>query len=293
VIAAAGDAAAAAVGAHDRVGILGSDTLPARWWAALEQRLNARRPDAVLEPADDLGVALRRVKSPAEQELLRAAGRLGAHAMAAALAAAVPDGREAAVAAALFDRVVREGGAVYDVVVSSGPASWTLAPSGGAAGAARWTTRRLAAGDLLRVDAYGSVGGYLFDFARSLVVGGAPTEQQAELMAAVRGAVAAGIEALRPGVPLADVAARCEEALAASALARRDGVPANPMSGFWGHGLGLGFEPPWIGRASREVVDAGWCLAVERRASVLGLGGAQHEDDVLVGPAGAEVLTAG
>ena len=37
------------------------------------------------------------VKSPAEQELLRAAGRLGAQAMAAALEAAVPGAREAEV----------------------------------------------------------------------------------------------------------------------------------------------------------------------------------------------------
>jgi Xaa-Pro aminopeptidase len=63
------------------------------------------------------------------------------------------------------------------------------------------------------------------------------------------------------------------------------------MGGFWGHGLGLGFEPPWLGPDSTEVVAAGWCLALERRAAVPGLGGAQYEDDVLIGPHGAEVLT--
>jgi len=58
-----------------------------------------------------------------------------------------------------------------------------------------------------------------------------------------------------------------------------------------GHGLGLGFEPPWIGLGSSEIVEPGWCLAVERRAAVPGLGGAQYEDDVLIGPDGAELLT--
>ena len=63
------------------------------------------------------------------------------------------------------------------------------------------------------------------------------------------------------------------------------------MNGFWGHGLGLAFEPPWVGPRSREVVEAGWCLAVERRAAVPGLGGAQHEDCVLVTANGPELLT--
>jgi Xaa-Pro aminopeptidase len=275
-----------------RVGVFGSDALPAAWWAALDELIRGGRPNAALEPADDLGLALRRVKSPAEQRLLRAAGRLGAEAMTAALDAAVPGAREAEVAAGLFERVVRDGGAVYDVVVSSGAASGMIGPSGGPAGAARWTTRPLDRGDLLRIDAYGSLGGYLFDFARATVVGDAGSAEQTELIEALRTSVAAGIEALRPGVLLSEVARRCEDTLAASEHARRHGVPAHLMNGFWGHGLGLGFEPPWVGPAADEVVEAGWCLAIERRAAVAGVGGAQHEDDVLVGPDGPELLTA-
>jgi Xaa-Pro dipeptidase len=94
-----------------RVGVFGSDALPAAWWAALDGLIRGRRPNAALEPADELGLALRRVKSPAEQRLLRAAGRLGADAMGTALDAAVPGAREAEVAAGLFEHVVRDGGA--------------------------------------------------------------------------------------------------------------------------------------------------------------------------------------
>jgi Xaa-Pro aminopeptidase len=266
-----------------RVGVLGADVLPASWWDAIPARL---------EPADEIAWRLRRVKSPAERQLLRAAGALGARAVSAALAAAVPGASEATVAAALFETVVGEGGAVYDIVVSSGEASGTLGPSGGAAGAARWTTRPLRAGELLRLDTYGSLGGYWFDFARSLVVGGEPAPEQAELLDALRSSVQAGIEMLRPGVRLADVARRCERVLAESAHVSRHGVPDHTMSGFWGHGLGVGWEPPWIGPDSDEVVAPGMCLAVERRAAVPGLGGAQYEDDVLVGADGPEVLTA-
>jgi len=293
VVAAAADVLVDELGAGDRarIGVLGSDAVPAAWWLALGDLVGTRRPRAAIEPADDLSLALRRTKSPAEQQLLRAAGGLGARAMAAALAAAQPGTSEAAVAAALLEQVVREGGAIYDVATSSGPASGTLGPSGGAAGAAGWTTRELTAGDLLRIDAYGSVGGYLFDLARSAVVGGAPSAEQAELIDAMRGSVAAGVAALRPGVPLSEVARRCDEALAASEHARHHGAPSHVMSGFWGHGLGLAFEPPWIGPDSHEIVEAGWCLAIERRAAVDGLGGAQHEDDLLIGPEGPELLT--
>lgn len=279
------------VGEWPRVGVLGADVLPYAWWTALEDLVRASRPGARLEAADDLGVALRLVKSPAEQRLLRAAGRLGSRAMAEALDAAVPGASEAEVVAAFVQRVVREGGAIYDVVVSSGAASGTLGPSGGASGAAGWTTRRLEAGDLMRIDAYGSLAGYLFDFARSMVIGGAGSEEQIELIDAMRASVRAGIGTVRPGVLLSDVVEVCEQTLASSAHARRHKVPDHLMGGLWGHGMGLDFGPPWIGPNSREVVQAGWCLALERRAAVAGLGGAQYEDNILIGPAGAEVLT--
>jgi Xaa-Pro aminopeptidase len=292
VIAAAGGALAGALGpAASRVGVLGSDAVPMAWWTSLDAALRTGGRTGTLEAADDLTATLRCVKSLAERRLLRAAGALGSQGMTAALDRALPGGTEADVAGALFETVVAGGGAVYDVVVSSGQASGTLGPSGGAAGAARWTTRTLQDGDLLRLDAYGSVSGYMFDFARSVVIGADPTVEQAELLEALRTSVRAGIELLRPGTPLCDVARRCEDVLAASAHAGRHGVPAHTMSGFWGHGLGLGWEAPWIGPDNLQVVEQGMCLAVERRAAVEGLGGAQYEDNVIVAADGPELLT--
>jgi hypothetical protein len=46
---------------------------------------------------------------------------------------------------------------------------------------------------------------------------------------------------------------------------------------------------PWNRRP--RVVDPGAGLAIERRAAVAGISGAQHEDDVLVGPEGPELIT--
>ena len=279
--------AAPARGRPRRIGVLGADVLTAGWAVDLREGC----PGVELEAVDELGYALRRVKSPAEQALLREAGRVGGLAMRAALTAAVPGATEAEVASACVAEITRAGGALYDVVLSSGPGSDTLAPGGGTAGAAGWTTRRLERGELLRLDAYGSVAGYLFDLARSVVVGGRPDDQQAELIGALREAVQAGTGELRPGARLGAVAQRCDAVLASSVHAKRHGVPTHLMHGIWGHGLGLGFEPPWLGPDSNEVVQEGWCLALERRAAVPGLGGAQHEDNVLVTAEGPELLT--
>ena len=94
--------------------------------------------------------------------------------------------------------------------------------------------RRLTAGDLLRFDAYGSLAGYLFDFARSWVVGRRPTPDQQMILDAVRDSVIAGVERLRPGVTLGEVARHCDAVLANSAYARRYGVPASTMGDAWG-----------------------------------------------------------
>jgi Xaa-Pro aminopeptidase len=96
---------------------------------------------------------------------------------------------------------------------------------------------------------------------------------------------------LRPGVTLGAVADRCEAALASSSYTRRHGTPASALGGAWGHGLGLGFEPPWIDVGSEVVVEEGMCFAIERRIGTPGVGGAQYEDSVLVGSGGADLLT--
>src|SRR5205085_9684388 len=129
----------------DHLGSACSERMSFRRNGGARSESGSARPFRTLNlgAADELGIELRRVKSPAGRELLRAAGRLGAAAMDAALARAVPGSSEAEVAAALIEHVVREGGAIYGVVVSSGNWSGTLAPSGGAAGVAGWTTRRL------------------------------------------------------------------------------------------------------------------------------------------------------
>jgi Xaa-Pro aminopeptidase len=265
------------------VALVGGEALAWRWG----RELGARLPEHRLVEADYLAQELRLVKSAAELDLLRAAGEVGARAVNAAMEAAVPNATEAEVGAAAIAEIIRAGGALYGLGLSSGPWAHTFSPSTPAA----YSRRRLQASEMIRLDLYGSIDGYLFDFGRSRVVGRSPTQEQQEILDAVRDSVHAGTELLRPGETLGAVARRCEEVLSASAYARRHGLPQTTMGGTWGHSLGLDWGAPWIEPASSTVIRSGMCFAIERRIEAPGIGGANYENDVIVTGAGPEIVT--
>jgi Xaa-Pro aminopeptidase len=260
------------------VALLGGEALAWRWGRELGVRLAEHR----FIEADDLAAELRLIKSEAELDLLRSAGEIGARAVDAAMEAAVPGVTEAEVSAAAISEIVRSGGALYGLGHSSGPWAHTFSPSTPAA----YSRRRLDAGDMIRLDLYdGSIDGYLFDFGRSA------TQEQQEILDAVRDSVQAGTELLRPGETLGAVARRCEEVLAASSYARRHGPPWATMGGMWGHSLGLDWGSPWIESTSSTVILPGMCFAIERRIEAPGIGGANYENNVIVTDDGPEVIT--
>ena len=265
------------------VALSGGEALAWRWG----RELGARLPEHRFVEDDDLGADLRLVKSKTELDVLRAAGELGVRAVDAAMKAAVPGATEAEVAAAAIAEIVRAGGALYGLGLSSGPWAHTFSPSTPAA----YSRRRLKAGDMIRLDLYGSIDGYLFDFGRSRVVGRSPTQEQQEILDAVRDSVRAGTELLRPGETLGAVAQCCEEVLSCSTYARRHGLPRTMMGGTWGHSLGLDWGAPWIESSSSTVILSGMCFAIERRIEAPGLGGANYENDVIVTDAGPEIIT--
>jgi Xaa-Pro aminopeptidase len=265
------------------VALLGGEALVWRWG----RELNTRLPGYRFLEADDLAAEMRLIKSEAELDLLRAAGEIGARAVDAAMQAAIPGVSEAEVAAAAISEIVRAGGALYGLGLSSGPWAHTFSPST----PAPYSRRRLEAGDMIRLDLYGSFDGYLFDFGRSRVVGRSPTQEQQEILDAVRDSVQAGTELLRPGETLGAVARRCEEVLMASAYARRHGLPRAMMGGTWGHSLGLDWGAPWLESASSTVIQPGMCLAIERRIEAPDIGGANYENDVIVTDANPEIIT--
>jgi methionyl aminopeptidase len=88
---------------------------------------------------------------------------------------------------------------------------------------------RLRDGDLLSLDFAASLEGWVSDSALSLVVG-TPDQRDLELIGATRRALAAAIEAARPGNRLGDISAAIGE------VARGQGLTVNTQ--FGGHGVG-------------------------------------------------------
>ncbi|MDF3311756.1 type I methionyl aminopeptidase [Rhodococcus sp. T2V] len=114
-------------------------------------------------------------------------------------------------------------------------------------------------GDLLSMDIAVSIDGWVADSARSLIVG-RPRADDQRLIEATERALAAGIDAARPGGRLGDISA------AIGAVAAGYGYPVNTE--FGGHGLGRTMhEDPHVsnqGRAGRGLVlRPGLTLALE------------------------------
>lgn len=164
---------------------------------------------------------------------------------------------------------------------------------------------RLQDGDLLTLDFAASVDGWVADSAVSLVVG-TPRDQDLRLIETTRRALAAGIQAAQPGGRVGDISA------AIAAVAHAEGYSVNTQ--FGGHGVGrtMHGDPhvPNDGRAGRgyplrpglviaiepwflETTDEiftdpdGWTLR-----SADGSRGAHSEHTIAITPDGPLILTA-
>ena len=144
--------------------------------------------------------------------------------------------------------------------------------------------RRLEMGDLVTLDFGAMWNGYCADMTRTVVIGEA-SERQRELYDAVLEANQRGIEAVRPGVPGADID-----------KVARDVLGQKGLSAYFGHGLGHGVgvevhELPNLSPRGRESVVAGNVVTVEPGVYIPGFGGVRIEDLVVVEGEGCRVLS--
>jgi Xaa-Pro aminopeptidase len=148
----------------------------------------------------------------------------------------------------------------------------------------RPTEAVLAAGDFVKLDFGAVVGGYHSDMTRTFVLG-TPTDWQREVYALVAEAQRAGREALRPGVPVADVDA------ASRAVIEAAGHGKLFVHGL-GHGVGLQIhEAPGIAKTGTGTLLTGVAVTVEPGVYFPGRGGVRIEDTLVVREGGPELLT--
>lgn len=237
-----------------------------------------REAMAPIEAAETAGVveSLRRTKDPAEVDALRRACATGDAAFGALLGALREGMTEREAAAALEEAMRREGseGPSFDTIVAFGESAAEPHHRAG--------DRALRPGDIVKLD-FGAIrDGYHSDMTRTVAFG-RPPEDLARVHELVRGAQAAGVEAVRAGASCGDV----------DAAARG---PLNEAGFDFGHGTGHGVglevhEAPSVRKRAADILAPGMAITVEPGVYLPGVGGVRIEDLVVVRGDGAEVLT--
>lgn len=236
---------------------------------------------ARLVPTTDLVERQRVIKSPEEVASIRAAADLAQEALAEVLPSVQPGRTEVEVAAELEAALRRRGSEwhPFPTIVASGPRS--------ALPHARTSQRPMVRGELLLVDFGAQVDGYCADLTRTMVVGAPADERQRAVHELVQAAQQRAIEHMRVGMP-----AREADALAREVIVARGFGDAFGHS--LGHGLGLEVhEAPRLAPNSETALPPHAVVTVEPGVYFPSWGGIRLEDDVYLGPNGAERLSDG
>ncbi|HWK97399.1 MAG TPA: M24 family metallopeptidase [Pseudolabrys sp.] len=261
-----------------KVGLVGSDVLTFHMLSDLKAAL----PEMTLVPADDILMALRSIKSDAEVALLRRASEIGSRMIEAMMAVAEPGASHGDVVAAGLKYLVPAGGMLYNSFMASGrggdPSRFAKSnfPTWG-------SQQRLEKGDWIRLGISGTVDGYVFDLARAKAIGPV-SSRQVEFLEAAPACIDATLAAIRPGATAGD--------LGEAGLGKQEqlGFPIKGVFSAMGHGIGLGWDDPWLARGVATKIVPNMVLSIERTISVDGYMG-DFEESVLVTKDGYELIT--
>ena len=260
------------------VGLVGGDVLPVDTY----QNLATRLANVKWTNAQHILVKLRSVKSPDEITLLRAASEVGSQALEAMMSAAEPNSTHGDVVAAGMAVLAPAGAALYNSFMASGRGGEN--PQAVRRNFPTWgSSEPLANGHWFRIGLSGVLNGYYFDHSRSKAIG-APTNQQIELFEAAIDIVEAAIAEIRPGVTA--------EAVAQAGLAKQTalGYPNDGVFSGLGHGVGLGWDAPWLAAGDKTIIEPGMVLCIERTIRKNGYLG-DFEETVVVTEDGCEKIT--
>lgn len=256
-----------------RVGLAGLELMPVKIHQALTQALAG----VELVDAERLVTALRAIKTPAEQQVIRYAYQIAQAGVQAAFDA-VREGvteREVAAAAEFAMRSLGSEGMGIDTIVASGPNTRPIL--------ARTRLRVLRRGELILLTLAPRYEGYHAAIGRPLVIGQPPAEVR-RAMAVALAAQEAARQAMRPGTPGSNVEG-----------AARHVVEAVGMGQYFlycgVHSVGVvEFEPPIFGPGNHDPLEPGMVLSIDVPLFHAPWGGLRYEDGYLITETGAELL---
>lgn len=259
-----------------RVGVAGAEFLP----FGIRRQLEALLQNVQLVSASDLMDSVRLVKSDLEIERLRLAGAICDKSWQAFQDACRPGVREFEIVAEVEARLRAEGAEDNFMLIASGGSD--------VRGMTPPSDRRLERGDLVRTELTPQFAGYWTQICRTAVLG-PPSVKQRESFELFDEAVAAGLEAIKPGVTAHEVA------LAENDVFRRYGYGEYCSSEYTrvrGHCLGLYLDEVLILEGVHTVLEKNTVLVVHPNTYTPLAGYFVLGDSVLVTDKGAENLLA-
>jgi Xaa-Pro aminopeptidase len=256
-----------------------------QWFRAARDR----GADFKVKPAASLFGTLRLIKSTDEIAVLKKAAEITAAAEREAMRSAKPGMFEYQIQSIIehvfaFNGAIRPG---FSTIVGSGRNSCIL----------HWSenTRKTGPGDLIVLDIGAELNRYTADITRTIPISGTFTPRQRDIYEIVLKANEEAIKMVGPNVNMADVNARVNEVLAEGLI--RVGLiqDKSGLRQYYTHGLShsIGLDVHDLGGAlTTGVLKPGMVITIEPGlyipAENLGI---RIEDDVLVTPAGYEVIT--
>jgi Xaa-Pro aminopeptidase len=251
-------------------GRLGTIAVEQRTWAETLLALG-RASDAKVVSGVSLTNPMRRIKSAAELDKMKAACQIADKAMGV-VTDDIADGVAERQLVEEVDSLLHQDGSRG---VSFDTAVWAMGPSTDRDASDRETSARMHAGSGVSFDFGCVVDGYCSDFGRTVAIGDTDDEYE-RVYAAVIGAQAAGLAAVRPGVLAREVDAACRQ------------VIVDAGYGDWfrhrtGHCIGLDVhEYPFISEEDETPLEPGMTFTIEPSVFWPGRVGVRIEDIVVV-----------
>lgn len=147
------------------------------------------------------------------------------------------------------------------------------------------TARKLADGDIVKVDFGAQFDGWASDITRTFFFGKPKSQELIKVLDVVIEAQRLGREAIKPGISTSEIDKVCREYIEQHGFGKF-------FTHSTGHGVGIDVhELPRVSASATTILEPGMVITVEPGIYIENLGGARIEDTVLVTANGARVLS--